>query len=53
MSSQRKFQDWERVRHRDGREGVIGNYDHDMRLYVVLWDGNGWEYVDYKELESI
>lgn len=51
--SQRKFQDWERVRDHNGREGVIGNYNYDMRMYAVLWDDNGWEYVEVSELEKL
>lgn len=49
----RKFQDWERVQNADGRQGVVGNYDQEMRMYVVLWDDNGWEYVDVNELRKV
>jgi hypothetical protein len=52
MSGTRKFQDWERVLDKDGRTGVIGNYDYELRQYVVLWDDNGWDYADVTELRK-
>lgn len=41
-STDRKFQDWQRVSDNWGRQGVI-IWDPDERAYKVLWDDNGWE----------
>lgn len=49
----RTFSDWDRVVSKDGaRHGVIGNYNVDLRMYAVLWDDNGWDYVELHEIKK-